>query len=491
MTTGTYAVVTAAGVHQGDVTLSTQGRLGEGGEGVVYRHPNDPSLVAKVYKAPAAEDEAKLLAMLRHPPQQQTVTRKSGEATPQIAWPRALIYDRQNGTFAGYLMPLLPSDISADLSNLFSGPNVKKHGLDDIDDYRSRLYIAHNFASVVRYIHEAGHALVDIKPQNIKLYKQGGLICLVDCDGFSIADGGELHPASLITPQFLAPEAQNARLPIADIGFAQDNYALAILIYQIIGNNLHPAAGVLSDPNGPASREERLASGLTHIGAQAGRFSHVPWSIFDYFELTTQHFFYEAFTNSPTKRPTAKDWQKHLHTLFDQRLQNCAQTSTHFHMSRGCPFCVLDDDNLKPHEKMAALRPTIMPVAVTPTPTPPPPTPTPTPAPPLTPKPAFTQVGAKRIAVGVAGIVSVIFLANWAIDDRPTAPVSPITIGPGGAAQSVSAPPKEPDARETRYFELVLKQDIVSGYQSYLKTYPQGAYADRARLRLQELGFGG
>ena len=72
-----------------------------------------------------------------------------------------------------------------------------------------RLYAARNLAAVLHSLHEAGHRVIDLKPQNVLVYSEQvpdavAHVILVDCDGFQIrGPDGRRHDADLATPEFL------------------------------------------------------------------------------------------------------------------------------------------------------------------------------------------------------------------------------------------------------------------------------------------------
>lgn len=83
--------------------LATDDLLGKGGEGEVWAIQGDSSQVAKIYhpKNRQPEREAKIQAMVAHPPRDETRTLTPPHVS--LAWPTAPLYDQ--GTFVGYLMP--------------------------------------------------------------------------------------------------------------------------------------------------------------------------------------------------------------------------------------------------------------------------------------------------------------------------------------------------------------------------------------------------
>jgi TonB family protein len=308
-------------------------KLGGGGEGAVYRDGARPAFVLKLMHQRDARVERKIRAMLAHAPVLQLEQDQDGRAVIQIAWPQEIITDSA-GRFSGFSMRLLDSGATVPLNAWFDRRSRARNNLSQSDVIR--VYLAANLASVTEYINQAGHAVVDFKPQNVLAYRKHGYVCLVDCDGFSIRSGNDVFPAAAGTPGFLAPE-HHANFDPRRLDEKQDRFALAILIHMLLDNGWHPSSGASSRL--PPDLSSRLAQGAVFIDPQSGltppKNSHSA-----FFSDETIRLFKRAFTGRPQDRPSSREWKEHLRELTTQLVQ-CSKEKTHWHYGKGCPWCKL------------------------------------------------------------------------------------------------------------------------------------------------------
>jgi serine/threonine protein kinase len=326
--------------------------IGRGGEANVYRVAGMPGCLAKIYHRPASAADgtrAKLEAMLQRPPQTMASI-VNGKDLPLFAWPTHVV-DDDAGLCAGFLMPEIPLDRAVTLGK-YMGRSLMKRGLSQDDQsLPRRILVCRNLASVIAELHRQKHYFVDIKPQNIYMFRDTGTICLVDNDSFSIAgiDNGPRFPASAYSSEYLAPELlRNGMGASSVVSDAQDRFALAVLMFQILNNGLHPFQG---SPRGPADEWN------IDLCVKLGYYPHglVPHaaiapsrsSCHDCWDVQTRQLFDRAFTAAPSQRPSAVEWRSHLERLHQDRtaFQRCAMKPDdvlHLHFAAlPCPECRL------------------------------------------------------------------------------------------------------------------------------------------------------
>ena len=312
-------------------------RLAEGGDAAVHAVEGHPALVAKVYHDPGTEPRrrAKLDAMLAAPPE------GAGGADVRLAWPVALLEDGGDGPPAGFLMPRVDLDRAVVLEMLLTGRARRAAGLSDA--YRDRVAAAANLAAAVAALHARGDHVVDLKPSNAHVYRGSFLVALLDCDGMSVAapDGAGRFPAHQYTDGYIAPEALRAKARPEDLGEAQDRFALAVVVFQLLNRGLHPFQGVPAPgAEVPTTDGERVAAGLYPYGpGGAGRLTPPPRSLYGGFDAATQRLFDRAFAGG-AGRPTAQEWWAHLRGLLDSGLRPCAADADHARFGeRPCAVC--------------------------------------------------------------------------------------------------------------------------------------------------------
>jgi hypothetical protein len=313
-------------------TTSIGRRLGGGGEGTIYQDGADPAKVIKILARKDVHSREKIEAMLSNPPARQ-VEKQGGHDVIQIAWPQEIVIDDQG--FAGFSMRRVDFDATVSLGSWFD--RRSRQGMNLTDDDRVRVYMAHNLAAVTEFVHGAHHAIVDMKPANIRAYRDGGFVCLVDCDGFTVHDGNKTFPSRVWTAEFCAPETFAAGWSVQRWGELQDRFSLAVLILMLINDGRHPADGI-SDAL-PADRAGRLALGEEFF-RKGGALRAPPASHHAYFSSQTIDYFTRAFCGRPEDRPSAKEWKDHLRKL-SKSLVSCPNNPAHWHYGTGCAWCAL------------------------------------------------------------------------------------------------------------------------------------------------------
>lgn len=322
-----------------------QVRLGElinkgGAAGKIYAHAGNPLSVAKIFhnKKKSPTNRKKLEAMLLNRPSFPPAV-KDGVEYVQIAWPTALLEDEE-GFCVGYLMPLINMSEAVSLDHLMQKAIRKKLKLSE--KYAYRIFAAYNISSMVAALHKCGHYIVDLKPSNVSVYKDTMMVAMVDCDGFSIQ--GELgrYPAEFVSEEYIYPEGMD--LSCEEMGEEQDKFALAVMIFKLLNNGIHPFSGVprkndvemLTIQN--RIEQYHYAYGLWPDTYQAPH----PYSIHDYFDKKTLELFERAFVKGQ-ERPSAKEWQEHLRAMM-HNLKTCKKDSNHaYFTSKGCGLCVAEE----------------------------------------------------------------------------------------------------------------------------------------------------
>jgi hypothetical protein len=402
--------------------------LGSGGDGSVYASASHPDLVAKLYHDPDRDPERrrKLLAMLGTPPRLDPI-HHGGHRYVQLTWPTHLVEDAE-GRFRGYAMPRVELDRAVLAESLLS--RKTRQGLHLPGAYGLRVAAASNLAGVVQALHARGHHVVDLKPLNAYVYRDTFFVALLDCDGFSVQGAsGERFAAHQYTPDYIAPEALAGKLAPEALGEAQDRFALATVVFQLLNGGVHPYQGVPA-PGVPVppSTTERMMRGMYAYGRRPNPFLRPsPWSIHQSFDDATRDLFDRAFGGDPAARPDAGEWRRHLAHYADPStgaLRPCAADPDHALFaaapSAECPQCALDAQR-GAAVQAARLRPAPAPAPHSPT--------RPAPVPPAVPSPVQPPAGARRwarqrlsIVAGVAGIFAAVgLLVALAVRGMPAA----------------------------------------------------------------------
>lgn len=330
--------------------LDIKTQLHRGGAAGKIYETSKPGFVAKIFhqKSKSSTNRAKLEAMLHNRPNLPPVE-ENGRHYTQIAWPEALLEDDE-GFCVGYIMPLIDMSQAVSLDHLMQKAVRKK--LDLPEKYAYRIFAAYNVASMVTALHSRGHYIVDLKPSNVSVYKDNMFVAMVDCDGFSIKGENGRYPAEFVSEEYIYPEGMDLACDV--MGEEQDKFALAVIIFRLLNNGIHPFSGTPRKSDSEMlSIQQRIeeyhyAYGLWPDTYQAPN----PYSIVDYFDKKTLELFENAFVKGH-KRPSAKDWQSHLWQLL-QNLKICKKNHDHVYFtSKGCGLCIAEQ---KFEENMQGLK---------------------------------------------------------------------------------------------------------------------------------------
>ncbi|MBR1601441.1 MAG: hypothetical protein IJ677_07675, partial [Alphaproteobacteria bacterium] len=319
----TYLALYADG-HNEKVTLGKLINKG-GAAGCIYEDTVHQNSVAKIFheKSHSDTNRKKLQAMLHNRPDIPSRIHNNVEYI-QIAWPTALLEDEQ-GFCVGYLMPLINTSLAISLDHLIQKAVRKKLGISD--KYINRLYAAYNLTSVVAALHACGHYIVDLKPSNVSIYKKTMLVAMFDCDGFSIkGENAARYPAEFVSEEYIYPEGM--KQTCQEMGEEQDKFALAVIIFKLLNEGIHPFSGSPRKNDNMLSIQERIAQyhyayGIWPDSYQAPH----PYSIHDYLDKSTMNLFERAF-NKGSERPSALEWQQHLDYLIEHA-KKCKKNPNH------------------------------------------------------------------------------------------------------------------------------------------------------------------
>ncbi|PIF08083.1 hypothetical protein [Janthinobacterium sp. 13] len=316
-----------------------------GGAGSVYLLPGAPAQVAKLYHPhlDRAANRRKLEAMLELSPELPDQV-ENGKRYVQIAWPQAAVFDGQGG-FAGFVMPLLDMAQTAELEQIMQERQARAAGLPT--GLGPKLTLAANLAAVIDALHQQQHYVVDLKPVNLRFYRDSLYIAMLDCDGFSIQGHAERFPAEQFTADYLAPEFQRKGMP-AGTEMAQDRFALAVIIFQLLNFGIHPYSGRPGNAQVATDIPGRIRDGCYAYGVKRHK-QLAPNATSGHALMPPElrAMFDRAFSQSPTpQRPAAADWAQLLRGYAQRsggKLVVCAAHPEHQHFAGlGCAACARD-----------------------------------------------------------------------------------------------------------------------------------------------------
>ncbi len=310
-------------------------RVGDGGEGTVYRIVERPDLVAKIYSRPmSAEQLAKLAAMVRAADENlRTVA----------AWPTGLVYDGARPV--GFTMPLLAAQ--RPLHELI-GPRSRQEHFPRAH-WKFLIHTGANLARAFSVLHERGVVVGDVNSNNVVVCADS-TARLIDCDSFQVRAGGALYRCNVGVPDYQPPELQTADFASVERLPQHDLFGLAVMLFQLLFVGKHPFSGVLP-PGVPGT-------GAIGANVAARRFFYHPHArrrglrpppgspTLSAVTPEIANLFTRAFLGEPHQRPTAATWCKALEDI-ETRTVRCKKNAAHRHLrDAACPWCALERSGL-------------------------------------------------------------------------------------------------------------------------------------------------
>lgn len=341
--------IDSAGVIQ-SLEIDLSKKIGEGATATVYKVAFKNELwAAKIYKSDRKIFTDKLDAMLRSPPA-GVLIKEADHTFIQYTWVNYLLKD-VTGNLVGFLMHFVDQNSTNALDTYYDPVLIKRLPNKLNTALSLKIEIARNLCDLIDRLHVAKHYFIDIKPQNIRVYRDNNKVVLMDCDGYSIKNNNftpDRFPADLISTDFIAPEVLRYNLLPSSLSEEQDRYGLAVLLFQLLNRGTHPFQGIVVNPNiKVTTNDERASLGLYPYGI----ISHPsvkprPQSVHHLLLEETRILFDQAFTQ--LDRPSAKDWKNHFQSILDSkklvRCSNYPNDINHIHFSgKGCIGCKISE----------------------------------------------------------------------------------------------------------------------------------------------------
>jgi len=332
--------------------------LGQGGEGAVHKQFDhlgygDIGDLAKIF-APTKRGgkEAKLKAMMET---------RSPRPSHSYAWPKELLYDIKTGEFCGYVMYLKQNKIELGDIYGYNSP-FRTEGDDKMKEWRFFVALARNLARAVAGVHDIGQVIGDLNDKNILIDPETCEVTLIDTDSFHITRAEETYRCTVGKSEYVPKEVQNVKFASAELPtFTRhtDNFSLAILIFKLLMNGVHPFNSVGIDEK---SIEDNIGDGRSPFFANYAKLNtafYAPNA--DIFPPVLKKLFEVAFVgsaNNPEKRPSAIEFFDELVKLEkSENLYSCTTKPWHIFPSttNECPWCAIERRQEERLTQIAAL----------------------------------------------------------------------------------------------------------------------------------------
>ena len=309
--------------------------LTQGREGTIHLIRSHPHLAAKLFRPDHPDPIAaahKVHHLLSAPPP-TTASRNF-----LIAWPTHPITATARTTtdnITGYAMPLLDQSLFHHIGSYFNPSRRRRMlaGRQRPYTFAHLVLMARNLALAAAALHRHHYLIGDLNSRNIMASDQGR-IAVIDTDSFQATDP-ETNSTLLCTvgtPEYTPTRLQGKSFADQVRTSDDDNFALAVMIYQLLFQGSHPHAGTGADQD-QTDLAQRIAHGLF---AHAPKSSPTPQSALIWKDTPLKRQFNAAFA-SPSP-PSALSWAAAL-THAASRLRRCPRNPTHLHLAPRCTWC--------------------------------------------------------------------------------------------------------------------------------------------------------
>lgn len=330
--------------------------LSQGGQGTIHVVLDTSERVLKRFHeaelARGSDLEERLRAMVAHRPAGWRET--SGHAV--LAWPSDVVLD--GNRFVGHVMPRLQLAEAVELHVLANpsdrrDPGPATPGWVRGFTWRHLVRTGANLALATDVLHRSGYVVGDFNERNI-LVRCDTRVTLVDCDSMQVPNprSGPPFLCGVGRAEFTAPELLDVDVRITPRRASSDLFALAVHLFQLVMQGVHPFDGVWHGDGEKPRRHELARQGLF---AYAGDPRLCPRPSAMPFELLPEELrelFTRAFVRGaadPEARPTGREWQDALGRCAAD-LRTCPADERHAYPPHhaACPWCACDEARAAP-----------------------------------------------------------------------------------------------------------------------------------------------
>ncbi|HEY0812043.1 MAG TPA: beta-propeller fold lactonase family protein [Pseudonocardia sp.] len=324
--------------------------LSQGGQGTIHVVLDAPERVLKRFHeaelARASDLEERLRAMVALRP----AGWREASGHTMLAWPSDVVLD--GSRFVGHVMPRLRLADVVELHVLAnpsdrSDPRSATPGWVRGFTWRHLVRTGANLALAIDVLHRSDYVVGDFNERNV-LVRFDTRVTLVDCDSMQVPNprSGPPFLCGVGRAEFTAPELLDVDLATTPRRASSDLFALAVHVFQLLMEGVHPFDGVWHG-DGEKPRRHQLARHGLFAYAGDPRLRPRPSAMpFDLLPQEIRELFTRAFVlgaADPDARPTGREWHDALGRCAAD-LRTCAAAERHVYPAHHahCPWCAQD-----------------------------------------------------------------------------------------------------------------------------------------------------
>jgi len=310
----------------------------KGGEARIHRVRGNESVLAKIYLNPQQERSSKLTKMLANPPSNPTAKQRHHA----YAWPTALLREASSDVVVGFVMPRMQG--MREVADFYN-PGMRRRTCAHFN-YKYLMQTARNIAGIMSELHSKGYIIGDVSQKNM-FVSDGALVTVLDTDSFQFRDPetGMLYLCRVRTWGFIPPEVSAAGRSNLERTVHEDLFGLAVLVFHLLMEGVHPFACKFSGVGEPPHEQENIISGNFAYRPISSEFSPRPTAPpFEMLAPELRTLFMRCFVDghtTPSARPSALEWRQALHRA-SKELVVCGENPHHYfgnHLGTDCPWC--------------------------------------------------------------------------------------------------------------------------------------------------------
>ena len=348
--------------------IRVTGNPKSGGEGDVYNVEGNPNLVVKVYNDKKRSNKQAYKTLIKKIQAMCDIC--DDTIMGRAGWPQQIVYS--NNQPVGFTMNKIKHCNT--LHQLTDTLDRKEKFLDN--NWKYSILVAYNLAIAVHTLHSKGVVIGDINESNFLIgnrtvaeqqgiidFENNGIVYCIDCDSFQILTEQEKFLCTVNKAEYLPPELNGVDLHRVERTQNQDNFGLAVLIFQLIMLGKHPFMGVGT----PGNVTEAINGGYFVFGEDAEHkqiYPPMPSELYSsiYYSLNDEirSLFNQAFKpqnelineinalfndglDTINERPTAEDWVNALKRQMEELVQ-CSNPAHYYDKSGGCIWCRIQNE---------------------------------------------------------------------------------------------------------------------------------------------------